>query len=458
MLELEQLLTEAGVLVNRAIGDIDAGVIGLKEVEDRVLEYVNRVGGLLVDEIVDGVREPVVENRVWVEGKKALYKDTSAMKHISRFGTVVSRRRRGYRIEGEAGRWYPLDEALGIDRCCGFTPLMSYLLSSLGSGDSYARAADQLSRCLGFSVSATAVQHNTEAVGRRLEFRPLKSIDAGRQNQYCDLMVVEVDGTTSPQIKEEEGISGRESLKLPTEYKECNLVVIEKMRRDGHSDGSPCYRRHDRWTGARYGPRVLFDGYVHEAGIAMGQLQAQKVVFIADGAKHNWEIRMNNFPDATEILDVYHALEHLGDYCALFAQEQTARQQYARWRDMMLQGDILQLLHEMKQQLAQLSDRDLGQKQINYFLNNISRMAYDQYRALGYPIGSGVVEGSCKFVIGKRFKGSGMRWKRADNQATLNTRLAELNGELENAYAPRRRHFVLVEPDITICQEGAARA
>jgi hypothetical protein len=335
---------------------------------------------------------------------------------------------------------------------------MSYLLSSGGSSEAYAQASQQLSRCLGFSISATAVQHNTEAVGKRLESRPLKSIDASRQNESCEVMVVEVDGTTSPQIMEEEGVTGRESLKLPTEYKECNLVVIEKMRRSLVGDDSACYRRQDRWTGARYGPRAEFDRYVHEAGIAMGQLQAQTVVFIADGAKHNWEIRMNNFPDAVEILDVYHAMEHLGEFCALFAQQEKGRNRYARWRAMMLDGDILQMLHEMKQHRDQLNDRDLGQKHINYFLNNQSRMAYDQYRGLGYPIGSGLVEGSCKFVIGKRFKGSGMRWKRADNQATLNTRLAEINGELEDAFAPKRRHFRLVEPEATVCQPVAARA
>ena len=110
----------------------------------------------------------------------------------------------------------------------------------------------------------------------------------------------------------------------------------------------------------------------------------------------------------------------------------------------MLEGDTLQLLYELKQNLLEISDRDKGQKHINYFVNNQTRMAYDRYRELGYPLGSGLVEGSCKFVVGKRFKGSGMRWKRADNQATLNTRLSELNEELIDAFAPKRRHSSLV--------------
>lgn len=137
MTELQELLTEAQELVNRSIQDIEWGNVGLKEVEERVVELVNRVGGLLVDQIVEGIREPVLENRVWVDGKRAKYKDSDATSFINRFGTKIRRKRRGYQIEGERGRWYPLDEKLGTDRCCGYSPLMSYLLSFFGSSEAY---------------------------------------------------------------------------------------------------------------------------------------------------------------------------------------------------------------------------------------------------------------------------------------------------------------------------------
>ena len=57
-------------------------------------------------------------------------------------------------------------------------------------------------------------------------------------------------------------------------------------------------------------------------------------------------------------------------------------------------------------------------------------MRYDEYQMLGLPRGSGLVEGACKFVVGKRFKGSGMRWKKRDNDSVLRTRPALLNGTL----------------------------
>ena len=96
MKELEELLTEAKGLVNRSIQDIEWGHIGLKEVEERVVELLNRAGGLLVDQVVEGVSDPVLENCVWVEGKRAIYKDSAPMRFINRFGTEVKRKRRGY--------------------------------------------------------------------------------------------------------------------------------------------------------------------------------------------------------------------------------------------------------------------------------------------------------------------------------------------------------------------------
>ena len=92
---------------------------------------------------------------------------------------------------------------------------MTFLICMLGADESY-------------KVSSTAVQRNTEKTGERIPDDPDEVIDGQRQQQPCSLMVVEVDGTTSPQITEQKGVTGRESLRAPTCYKECNLVVIEK--------------------------------------------------------------------------------------------------------------------------------------------------------------------------------------------------------------------------------------
>ena len=206
------------------------------------------------------------------------------------------------------------------------------------------------------------------------------------------------------------------------------MVAIEKY------EGG---KRIDRWIGARYGPRKGFEEYVRRTGLQMGQLEAKKIIFLADGAKNNWEIRKTNFAEALEILDFYHASEHLAAFCDLFGEPSKGTRMYKEWRTMFLESGVLQVLVELKAEVKELTDSHKGWGHINYFKNNIKRMNYKEYRDQGYPIGSGVVEGACKFVIGKRFKGSGMRWKKADNEKVLKARLAKLNGLLADYFAPK---------------------
>jgi hypothetical protein len=345
----------------------------------------------------------------------------------NRFGGTTVLARRCYKFRDGQGGWSPLEEKLGLDRCLGYSPLMSYLLASLGGSEAYGRAAQQLGEALGFSISATAVQRNTEAVGERIPDNPYQLISAQRAQQPCEVMVVQVDGTISPQILEKQGLVGRASLKQPTDWKECNLVVIQKT----HAG-----KEFDRWTGARYGRHAEFETYAGRAALAMGQHVAQKVVFLADGAHTNWELQKTNFPHSVGILDFYHASEHLGAYCAVLKDQRKAKATHCRWAHMLKQGQALQVVQEMRRRADVVGDRDSAIREINYFKNNLSRMDYDCYQAQGFPIGSGLVEGSCKFVVGKRFKGSGMRWKRQDNIRVLRVRLEKLNKNLHRYFQP----------------------
>ena len=351
--------------------------------------------------------------------------ENSAINLLRAASRMRTTRRRCYRYRNRAGGVAPLDVKLGIDGCFGFSPLMTYLICMLGAAESYAGAAAKLEAVLGFKVSSTAVQRTTEKTGERIPDAPHELIDEQRQQQPCSLMVVEVDGTTSPQITEQEGVTGRASLRAPTCYKECNLVVIEK-----HCDGKVV----DRWTGGRYGPRQEFADYADQAGLRMGFLDAPRTLFLGDGARHNWELQQTHFPGAIPILDYYHAAEHLADYCKLLPA--TLRGAHERsLSTMMWEGEVLQMIHEMKRALSKVTDTDEGWKQINYFTNNQDRMDYARYRDVGWPIGSGLVEGQCKLVVGRRFKGNGMRWRPHDNRCVLRTRLALLNGDLKRYFS-----------------------
>jgi hypothetical protein len=433
-MELREFILQSEKIIKHLQDEINQSTISLKQAEERILEHVNRIGQIMVDEMVEGLKEPVSENRVVVGEKVAVFDGVRNLRFINRFGGVTVKPRRCYKYLNHKGGYYPLDEKLGIDGCGGFSPLMTYLQALFGACESFEHSEELLSSSMGFSVSATAIQRNTEATGARIDDRPYRIIDEKKRHESCELMVVQMDGTMSPQIHEEEGVTGRESLKQPTEYKECNLVIVEKHKGE---------QRIDRWIGARYGPRKDFEEHVRRTGLQMGQLEAENVVFLADGAKTNWEIQKTNFSEAVPILDFYHASEHLGAFCTLMKDPNKGQKRYEEWITMLLDGEVLQVIAEMKEALKETSNRSEGVKEINYYLNNRDRMKYKEYKDKGYPIGSGIVEGACKFVIGKRFKGSGMRWKKADNEKVLKVRLAKLNGLLPSYFVPKPQSWTL---------------
>lgn len=206
---IEQLILGSRQIVKQLIEAIDASQIGMKEAEQRILEVVNRLGQLMVDEVVAGIQDPVVENQVRVEGQRAVFNRMSNLRFINRFGGQTVRSRRAYKYVDKEGGWYPLDEKLGLDRCVGgYSPLLTYLQVLFGASESYERSQELLSPAVGFKVSATAIQRNTELTGARIEDDPYVVIEAEKQQASCDVMVVEVDGTTSPQIHEQQGVEG----------------------------------------------------------------------------------------------------------------------------------------------------------------------------------------------------------------------------------------------------------
>jgi len=134
---LKEYLPLAEILVNELIGQIDIGDTSLKEVEEKIVEFVYRIGHMMLEEVVQSVAEPTIENRLEVEGKAARYKDTQNMRFKNRFGKEIIRKRRRYSVEGEEKSYFPLDEKLGLDQCRGFSPLMTYLMAFFGGCEPY---------------------------------------------------------------------------------------------------------------------------------------------------------------------------------------------------------------------------------------------------------------------------------------------------------------------------------
>lgn len=421
----ESIIKEIQKLIKESIEKANVCQMDWLNVEEAILKLLNIIGTMISQEILNGVIEPIDEKDFIKDGKRYIYSENRNLSFICRFGSKIEKLRRCYKNATEGGSYSPLDEKLGFRNCKGFSPLMTYLQSLFGCNDGFTRSGERLGEVLGFSVSATAVQNNTEHIGKIIPEEPKDFLPSGMDGE-CDLMIAEVDGTTSPQIQEQDGLAGRESLKMPTEYKECNLIVIEKHKGD----------KVEKVYGGRYGIRAEFREYSRKFGIIAGKEKAKVGVFLGDGEPSNWELANAYYPDFIQILDFYHADEHVHNFIHLFKNKSSASQKIPILENLLYDGKPEELISEMNRYLSEIPKKNisLAEREIKYIDKNKDRMRYTDYRKLNLPIGSGMIEASCKLVVCKRFKGNGMRWKKKDNSYVLRVRLAYLNGTLKQYF------------------------
>ena len=125
-------------------------------------------GYVLEREVLQEVKEPTVENCFRVGERTVLDAGKRNRRFRNHFGGEVVLPRRCYKFrDGKGGGYIPLDEKLGLDHCLGYSQLLSYPLRA-SAGVKPLREPPLLEEVLGFSVNATAVQRNTEAVGERI--------------------------------------------------------------------------------------------------------------------------------------------------------------------------------------------------------------------------------------------------------------------------------------------------
>lgn len=151
-----------------------------------------------------------------------------------------------------------------------------------------------------------------------------------------------------------------------------------------------------------------------------------RLVKVADGAKDNWEFLSKELPPGEEIVDFYHAAEHLKTALDTAYGENSPKSgaEFDKLRHL-LRNDpdgVGKVIRALDHQRKQHPKRKNLAREVEYFRNNRGRMKYAQMKAARLPIGSGVVEGACKTLATQRLKRSGMRWRHLGGQAILTLR------------------------------------
>lgn len=170
-----------------------------------------------------------------------------------------------------------------------------------------------------------------------------------------------------------------------------------------------------------------------------------EVVALCDGSAWTWNTIAECCPEHTlEVLDFYHAVEHLWEMARGLWGESSprAKEWVEAQKERLKSGDLDAFFAELGRWAAKEDYADVAGKQLTYFTNNRKRLCYTEARARGYPIGSGVVEAACKTVIGLRLKQPGMRWRKSAAEVIAHLRCIYHSGR----WHAFRRKFIHAQP------------
>jgi len=166
------------------------------------------------------------------------------------------------------------------------------------------------------------------------------------------------------------------------------------------------------------------------------------LVCVMDGEQKLWDLQQEWLGRSVEILDLFHALERIREVSKIVQPQDKERQTVwvsDQLRDL-LTGRVetvirrwCRLAGEAEQEKSWSKDNQKTVTEaIGYFRNNRHRMQYDEYLSKGYPIGSGIAEGTCRNLVKDRMDGTGMHWRLPGARAMLKTRALYLNGEWDD--------------------------
>jgi len=321
------------------------------------------------------------------------------------------------------------------------------MLAAVGSETSFNSGREQLHLLAGLEVTTKAVERHAEDIGADIVAREQSSRDRVVQLQFPEILgaavvpvlYVEMDGTQLPMVHAE--LEGRASRTQgqPARTREVKLGCVFTQTTTDPAGRPIRDAASTTYTGA-IEIAELFGRRLYVEAFERGWDRARKKVVLGDGAEWIWNIADQHFAGAIQIVDIWHAREHLWDVAAkLFPSDAKLRKRWARKLIQKLnRGQVENVICELRSfPTRQPELLDELRTQADYFERNRDRMRYPKFRKQSLFIGSGVIEAGCRTVIGSRLKQSGMFWTVRGANAIIALRCNRLSGKFEDYWASR---------------------
>jgi hypothetical protein len=312
----------------------------------------------------------------------------------------------------------PRDAELGVAGA-SMSPGLRAMNDQAAAAGPFAGAARLLENLAGVRLTVKRVERAAEASGSALAaaVRDRAALITARRlaplppSPLPDKLYAAIDGTGVPvTAKETAGRDGKgEDGRART--REVKLGVFFTQDQVDEK-GYPVRDRDSSSYVATFEPASVFAGLVEAEGIRRGAGHVRQLTVLGDGATWIWNIASSKFPGATQVVDLFHAREHIHGLARLL--EFMLGDRKDAWLAARLQdldyGDIDGICRAGRAYRLGGIKKDELDTALGYFENNAPRMRYHWFRQCGLFVGSGVVEAGCKTVIGQRLKLSGMHW------------------------------------------------
>jgi hypothetical protein len=456
---IAELRTDFEALLNLVTG-AEAQMATLNQMERSLLRHLLRMGRKLLQVFLAGRAEAEAHTPQWGWQRHTLpYHSQKAVDYFSVFGKLEVSRAYFY-APGWGGKT-PLDRALSLPERC-YSDLLMECAEVLAVDSAYDKATQVLARLLGIDVSVlaveTAVAEHSQAVlpfyAQRAAF-PRR--DEGR------ILVAQADGKGVPLVRDEtppakvrRGKGDKKTRKkeaiavalytIAPYPRSPQDVVAALFREDDPPAERPApqhkqvfasldgkaaaLRRLARWAAQRDGPHIRHH------------------VALTDGAEALQDQMRHYFPHFTLVLDIIHVMEYVwAAGTTLYGETDPQRAEWVKTQALdILSSHTPRVIERLEQKASTLSPTSQAARALRrvagYLQRNLPYMDYAHYLKNGWPIGTGVVEGTCRHLVKDRMELSGMRWTVTGAQALLALRAVHENDDWDafHQFRRERRH------------------
>jgi hypothetical protein len=444
-----KMIERMGKMVAEEMKRCGYGDAGIYDVEQGMREFLQQIGQAGLACALEERDDRLEEEAKASQGERA-YDLHSYREAViwSVFGKVrFERRYYRYREakEGETKGFTLLDQKMGF-KAGEVTPGLAEILALEGISTPFEEAAKKIEKTLLIRVSDNTVRKETEAFGglqaeieaewirRSQDEAWLQQREREAGGEIEGRIYGSVDGFLAP-LRE-----GWKEFKALAWYKVAEIQPHTPKRHHRSKPGEQNTLQAeeisyhcDKATPEEFGKLLWATGCQRKVDFY------QERVFVGDGAKWIWKMVERYYPDATQILDWYHASQYL--YQLAEAAFDVGSEAYETWlentKTLLWEGEVGRVIAECERLDTRPGVSEAIHTVVTFYTNNKKRMDYARFRAEGYFIGSGTIESAAKRLGELRLKEAGARWTEEGAVATAKARAAWL-GDQWNPLVSRR--------------------